>query len=270
MPKDETILRAGTDPKAMIDAACAFAASDQPADQATLLHYLSSASFLDRVDPPAQADAASPKQMKVAKVIKILRDNPASSVSHPTLVALTAPGGAFRAHANRDWLLVYALVPVRPPPPPVIAFWDDQASPDAVWPNDAIIAVCDNATVESAALLERKLVGPQFEDADKIGWMQNPILRHRNDLPLLLACERMVTQTLPVGLRPELVRVLCDYQKKWYYSCDPPKPPPRAQATRPALEAVRRICQDAKANLTLDADLAVAVERTELEVEALL
>jgi len=267
MAKDTNILATSNDPAQLSKTSVEFAASDQTADHTVLLHHLNAAGFLGRLDSAADLAMSAPKSLRVAKVIKTLRDNP-TPVSKQTLIGLSR-GGGFIAEEPRQWLLIYALVVVRPPPPEVISFWDAQCHPDADYPNDAANAICDNATKESMALMEKKLVTPDFENERKIAWMRGPMIRHRNDLPLLEASERMITTTLPMELRPSLVQALCDYSPRWYYSCDPPKPPPRALASKPALAVLRRICEYSEAKLTLEPEVEAAVEKTLIEVDAL-
>ncbi|MDO8738847.1 hypothetical protein, partial [Candidatus Deferrimicrobium sp.] len=86
----------------------------------------------------------------------------------------------------------------------------------------------------------------------KVFLMRKYILPRRNDEPLLLACERMVTKSLPADLRPALVEALFDYQpSKWYRGDDPPKPPPRAKASPEARKVLDRIGRYALKNLKL-------------------
>jgi hypothetical protein len=267
LAKDTNILAHSTDPAQLSKTAVELAASAQAADHSLLLQYLNSASFLDRLDSADDLAKLEPKSLRVAKVIKALTDNPAP-VSKQTLIALSH-GGDFVSQEPRQWLLIYALVVVRPPPPEVIAFWDAQCQPDADYPNDTAIAICDNATTEAMALMEKKLVKTDFENDTKIAWMRGPMIRHRNDLPLLEACERMITTSLPMELRPSLVQALCDYNPRWYYSSNPPKPPPRAIASREALTVLRRTCEYSKAKLTLGSEVKAAVEKTLSEIGTL-
>jgi hypothetical protein len=83
-------------------------------------------------------------------------------------------------------------------------------------------------------------------------WMRKLILPRRNDLPLLLACERMVAKSMPPDLRPALVEALFDYRpSKWYRGDDPPKPPPRSGISDASRKVLERIGRYALANLKM-------------------
>jgi hypothetical protein len=267
MAKDLNILQTSTDPKLLTTTAVDFAASDQAAEQAALLRALNSRQFLDRLDSEKELIANPPKALRVAKIIKTLMDNP-SPASKQTLLGL-ARGGDFILSDPRQFLLIRALVVIRPAPPEAVAFWDAQSQPDSIYAGTTIDALCDNGTEPAMALLERKLADPNHEEDARLSWMHTPILIHRNDLPLLQACLRMVTTSLPMELRPALVEALCDYKREWYLTCSPPKPPPRSLATRPAREVLRKICDEAKDHLNLDPGVRGAVDKTLVELDLL-
>lgn len=264
MPKDLTILRQSRDQRDLMKTAVDFAASDQAVDHSVLLEFLNSSSFLNRLDTEEEYLNSAPKQLHIARVVRTLMDNPAP-VSKGTLLAL-ARGGDFVSFEPRQELLVRALVAVRPSPPEAIKYWDSQSQPDSINLHLTIDALCDNGSEPAIGLLEKKLADPQQEFEYRVLWMRSSMLRHRNDLPLLRVCERMITSTLPPELRPLLVEALCDYHREWYLSCKPPKPPPRIEATPEAKEQLRKICQFARDNVQLTPGQRAAVESTLLEV----
>jgi hypothetical protein len=225
---------------------------------------MNSASFLNRLDTEKETIASRPKHLRIAKVIKTLMNNPAP-VSKPTLLGLTK-GGDFVALEPRQQLLIHALVVIRPAAPEAVQYWDSHSQPESIFADRTINAICDNGTEPALALLEKKLADPGFDLDDRIMWMRYPILVHRNDPPLLAVCERMITRTLPMELRPYLVEALCDYRRDWYLSCLPPKPPPRALASPEARQHLRTICRYAREHLKLSASLELAVKTTQIEI----
>ncbi len=191
-------------------------------------------------------------------------DNPKPALSHPILVALTTRND-FVAIEPRQELLIRALVAVRPSPPPAIKFWDLHSQPDATWRHVVMDALCDNGSEPAVDLFEKKLIGKAYEEEERIAWMRDPLLRHRNDVPLLKVCKRMITASLEPPLKPFLVESLFDYRPdEWYVDCTPPRPPELLAATREAKTLVLEI-----ATFILDANNKITLEpRTRAVVEA--
>lgn len=265
MPKDATILRTATEPKPLVDTAVEFAASADLGDQNTLLGFLNASDFLLKLNSTREYDSSRPKQLRVAKIIRVLRDSP-HAASKQTLIGL-ARGGAFVGdNWLRQELLVRALVSIRPATPEAIKYWDSQSTPLAVNRHITIDMLCENGSDPAMALLERKLQDPEQEMEFKIVWIRDPMLRHRNDPPLLRASERMIAQTLPGDLRYFLLEAICAYDPDWYLGCLKPKPPPRALATPEARQVLRQICRFAKEKMDLPPQLKFAVESTLAEI----
>ena len=126
--------------------------------------------------------------------------------------------------------------------------------------------MCENGTDPALALLEKKLLEPDQEMEFKIVWIRDPMLRHRNDAPLLRASERMITRTLPPDLRLVLLEALCSYDPDWYPGCAKPKPPPRVLASAEAKQVLRRICKFAKEQMDLPPEINAAVNVTYTEI----
>ena len=116
------------------------------------------------------------------------------------------------------------------------------------------------------SLLEKKLIDARQEQVYKVSWIRAFMIPHRNDLELLKASKRMITQTLPLDLRYILLEALVDYDTRWYPCCYKPKPPPRHLIKDDAKQVLREICRHAKANRDLTPELRLAVEKTLLEI----
>lgn len=265
MPRDATILRTASEPKPLVDTAVEFAASADLADQNTLLGSLNAGDFLLRLNTAREYDTLRPKQLRVAKIIRVLRDSP-HSASKQTLLAL-ARGGAFVGdNWLRQELLVRALVSIRPSPLEAIKYWDSQSTPRSVNLHITIDMLCENGSDPAMALLEKKLTDPAHEMQFKIVWIRDPMLRYRNDPPLLRASERMITATLPADLHFLLLEALCSYDASWYPGCSRPKPPPRVLAAEEARQVLRRICRFAREKMDLPPQLRLAVNATLAEI----
>lgn len=242
-----------------------FAASELAADQAALIPVLNSHAFLGRLNTKHEYDTLPTKQLRVAKVIKVLRDSPHAAASQ-TLIRL-ARGGAFSDdNWRREELLVRALVNVRPATPPVIAFWDEQSKRTAVNRHITIEMLCENRSAPALELFERKLLEPAQELIYKVSWIHAFMLKYRNDLPILQASERMITETLPPDLRIVVLETLCSYNPRWYAGCQRPNPPSRFPIEAASRQVLGRICRHAKANMELTPALKLAVEATYREI----
>ena len=266
MPENNPlVMMKSASPQELLKGTLPYARSPEPGDQRTLAEAMASADFLNRLDSQEDYLRYPPQQLRLAKVFKILFAN-TSRAARDTLVSLTAVN-AFNNFDPREELLVKALAVVKPAPPEAIRYWQAHSLPDSIHLPFTIKALCDNGSDPAIGLLERKLADPEQEFDFKLLWMRDPILRHRNDVPLLRGCERMVTGGLPQELRSFLVEALCDYRRdEWYHSCSPPVPPARALANQEAKDCLRRICQYAKENLSLDAVQTAAIERTLAEI----
>ena len=265
MAKEVAILRDSKEPRQLIGTAVEFAASEHASDQSVLLEFINSTEFLLRANTAREYETSRPKQLRIAKVIRVLRDSPHPG-SKATLVRLARGGDFIRDSWLRQELLVRALVSIRPAPPEAIRFWDDQSLPTAVNRHITIDMLCENGSDPAMALLETKLLDPDQEPEYKVAWIRDAMLRHRNDEPLLRASERMIAHTLPIDLRLVLLEALCTYDRDWYPGCSPPKPPPRALAQAPARQVLRRICRFALDTLELPLALETAVKATLLEI----
>jgi hypothetical protein len=265
MPKDASIFQSSRDPKLLVNTAVEFAASEQPIDHATLAATLNSDDFLGRLNTQHEYDTLITKQLRVAKVIKVLRDSP-HGASKQTLIILAQGGPFINQNWRRQELLVRALVTVRPATPPAIRYWDEQSQVKAVNRHVTVEMLCENGTEPAMALLEKKLIDPRQEQIYKVSWIRAFMLPHRNDLELLKASKRMIIQTLPLDLRYILLEALVDYDMRWYPCCYKPKPPPRLLIQDDAKQVLREICRHAKANMDLTPGLKLAVEKTLLEI----
>jgi hypothetical protein len=264
MAKNAAILQNSQDPREIVDTACAFAASDAAADQAVVLQFLNSKRSLDQLNTPREYAALPPKRLKVARVLRTLMDSP-HAAAKPTLVALTKANDFLSYELLQD-LLVRALAAVRPSPAAAVAYWDSHSQPSSSNLHLVIEAIFANGSDPALALFEKKIADPQLEVEYRTIWLRDPMLRHRNETPVLRCCERMVIQgTAPEFMRPVVVEALCDYDRSWYLACKKPRPPLRALASRESKDILKKICEFALDKLTLTAGQRLAVETSLVE-----
>jgi hypothetical protein len=263
MAKDPAVLEHSTDRQLLMKTATEFALSPHPADHNVLLRSLESESFLSRLDS-AEDYLAPPKQLRLARIMMSLMKNPAPS-SKEVLVSLTQEA-RFVSFEPRQELLIRALVSVRPAPLDAARFWNEHSQPESPYLHLTIFMLADNGSPNALILLERKMADPNLEADDKISWMRDPILRHRNEVPMLETCARMLGGSLPADLRPRLVEALCDYRIEWYLSCEPPVPPPRHAMSEQARALLGAICNRALKDIPLEPQVEVAVETTLREI----
>ena len=256
-------------PQELVRQAVGWANGKTANEQSMLLSALSSADFLSRIDTSQDYIALAPKRLRIARIFKVLIMND-SVVAYQTLTALTQVP-TFKDSDAREELLVKALAVIRPAPSVAVQYWEAHSTPDSIHLHFTIDALCKNGSDPAIALLEKKMIDPDQEVDYKFAWLRGPILAHRNDLPLLRGCHRLLQSTLEPELKGALVEALCAYRKEeWYKSCTVPVPPDRARASKEALEELRAICEFAKANLTLQPMEKVAVDITLTEVDLLI
>ena len=263
MAKDPTVLDHSSDRQLLLKTAMEFAVSPHPADHNVLLRHLETESFLSRLDS-SDDYLAPPKQLRLARIMMALMKNTAPS-SKELLVSLTQEP-RFTNIEPRQELLIRALVSVRPAPMDAARFWNEHSQPDSPYLHLTIFVLCDNGSPNALTLMERKMADPNLDAEDKISWMRDPILRHRNELPMLESCARLLAGPLPAELRPYLVEALCDYRIEWYLSCEPPTPPPRQAMSPEARKLLRAICNHALQKIALDPQQKLAVETTLREI----
>jgi|HubBroStandDraft_1064217.scaffolds.fasta_scaffold01905_5 hypothetical protein len=255
--KDPLVLEHSDDSQLLMKTAVEFARSEFPGDHNLLLSYLEREQFLNRLDSREEY-RSPPRQLRLARVMKTLMSNPAQW-GKEVLVSLSQER-SFVSVEPRQELLIRALVVVRPAPGEAVSFWNEHSQPESPYLHVTISALADNGSPRALALLEQKMADPLLEPADKVGWMRDPILRHRNDLPMLESCGRMLESGLAPGLRPNLVEALFDYNAEWYLSCSPPHPPPRLPMSDEARSLLRAIGNHALQSLPLDGSQIAGVE----------
>jgi hypothetical protein len=98
--------------------------------------------------------------------------------------------------------------------------------------------------------------------------MRTDMLRHRNDLPLLQASERLLKGRLPSRLRPALVEVLFDFRPgEWFKPGAGVSAPPLASASEPARLQLRKVGNLALRSVALNAEQKAAVTQRLRELD---
>ncbi|MHB1011544.1 MAG: hypothetical protein ACYC37_01340, partial [Desulfobacteria bacterium] len=212
-PDASHVLATSRDRRELKNAAVLLASSDAPADLEVLGRFLASGEFLGRLDGPEEYQGST-SSLRLSRVMETLEENRTPSADAVLLGLIGAP--SFQGHVLRMILLVRALAVVRPSPPEAVRYWVGKSAPGSPLAQDVVEALCVNQSEPALELLERIFADPGPASTLKVFWMRKLILPRRNDLPLLISCERMVTGSLPADLRPALVEALFDYQpSKW-------------------------------------------------------
>jgi hypothetical protein len=251
---DPAILTTSRNPRLLLDTALECASGTRAAEHDALLNALGSADFLARLDSKEEY-LAPPRQLRLARIMDALARNPAG---HRVLVSLTAQR-AFTNFEPRQELLIRALAAVRPAPEAAIRFWNSHAGPEAPYLTVTIDALADNGSEPALALLSTKLTDARIDREDRIAWMRDAVLRHRDGAGMLNMCERILTGSLAADLRPFLVEALFDYRESWYLSDKPPAPPDLRSAAPESRAKLRQIGAIALKQVRLTAQQRAAV-----------
>lgn len=265
MPENaSTIMRTSKDPKELTRIAVMLCRSHNPADHDELGRWLRSEDFLDRLDSEEKY-AGPPSKLRIRAVLDELGQNQDTSAQQ-LLVTLTQARTFLDEPARVD-LLIRACAVVRPAPPLVVRYWDFHCQPEDGYTHLTIEAIVENGSPPALALLERKMTDARHSDDDKTAWMLSSIMTHRNDLPLLQSCERLMTGKLPEKLRPSLIDALFDYKPtEWFTPATVLYPPDRKLASPEARAQLSKIGETVLKTFKVSARQKGAIEKTLKEV----
>lgn len=256
--QQETVLRTSNVPDDLLATAERYAGSDNPADHQTLRQVLGTNAFLNRLDT-AEDYTEPPRSLRLARVMHVLMENPSPEAAK-TLVELTR-ATEFTARLPRQYLLIRALIEVRPSPPDAIAFWRTHGEPRAVHRHNTVVALVKNRSRPALALLEDLFADSTHDPDERVMWMRESILVFRHELSVLEMCDRLLRGRLQADLRDDLVEALFDYQPDaWYLECEPPTPPSIASYTKEARLLLRRIGEYALERIALSERQKAVVE----------
>ena len=255
-------LKNSADGEELATAALALARSGESSHHQTLFKFLSSESFLNRLDSAEEYKDLT-RKLRLRRVLEALRDNAAAAPSAREILVKLVSVGAITGHELRCDILIAMLAVLRPAPPSVVEFWEAHAEPNDGFTPLTIKAVVENGDETALAVLEKKMFDKTHDDLDKIGWMRSNIITHRNDAPLLQSCRRLIEGTWKKFLKIKLVEVLFDYRpEEWYTPHVFYSPPERREADATARKELRRIGDYAMGNLLLSPELKTRVLET--------
>ena len=251
-------LTSSQDPRELYRAAETLLESSDPADHARLLRLLSDEGFLSRLDSTEDYERGT-RFLRISRLIEAMRESESASV-RLILDGLTQKPG-FLANETRVELLIEASDVLRPASPAVVRFWDTYCQGDD-WTNGMVATtMADNASPPAIDLLEAKFAAGGFEDEEKVWWMRTAVLTHRHDLPMLQACRRLLAESLPQQLRPDMVAVLFDYRPDEWHGPDDGYPPPSPETLNAqGRQLLREIGRQALEQVEMDEALRKVVE----------
>jgi len=243
--------------------AMALARSTEPADHDRLRALLTDEEHLRSLDTPDEYLRLPVENLQLHFVLTELSDNTAA----PALETLDqlARHAAYREPGPRPALLLLASGKIGEVPAGIRQLWKEQLDADADELELAVAMVVANGSVEAISILEDALLHQSYDQDQVIAWLQDPILTHRQDVPLLAMCERLLrSEDWPGQLRTVLVEVLFDYRPDAWYMIDvePPRPP-----SRDALSAAARERLIAIADLALREGMIDKARRAEIDAQ---
>jgi len=262
------VLSTSQDPDELLNTALLLCQTRPQPGYGEILTHLQQEEFLDRLDSKEEYLEA-PKKLRLWRILEALQTSPDAD-AHQVLKTLTQTE-AFTKDASRIELLIEAGSAVRPAPPEVIQFWDVHCQPSDGYLHITMEAILENGTPPAMALFERKMMDPRFSNEDKIAWMLSSVLMHRNQVELLQSCRRLLNGSLAGPLRATLVDALFDYKpQEWFTPATALTPEYRGKASTEALVLLRDLGQMALGMSELNPSQKAAVQKTLVEVEAIL
>jgi len=276
MPAEsETIatLKQSKKPKDLARAAQTLAASAQSDDHRTLLEFLRTSTFWERIDPPNEVNTG-PEDLWLARPIRTLAANPAPS-ARAVLVELMGDDG-FTAEPDRVDLLVIASASIRPPAPQVVEFWRKYAGPDGVHLHGVVSALLDNGEPAAVAEFERILLSTgRDEDGEdpRLGWLRGAMLKHRDNPHVLAMAERLVMKPQPPhwtkAMQTAMAEAVFLHKSSWYRPHQVVLPPPRLSTPTEGRKTLRRIAEYVRNNLQPSPALEAGIAATLVEIDAI-
>jgi hypothetical protein len=182
---EQATLRQSMDPKELVHAAQVLATSDDPADHRSLSDALVDAGFLGRLDDDAAYEGRI-NQLRVGRVLRTLGKH--VDASRGALLVRLTGDQVFLQQELRIDLLIKACASLRPSPPEVVAFWEAHCQPDDGFANLTIAAVIENSSPPALELFVTSLLDPAHDESDKLEWLRQEVLTHRQNVELLRAC----------------------------------------------------------------------------------
>jgi len=223
--------------------AIALASSGTPADRQKLAPLLLDQSWLNSLDPPEVAQSISSQSLQLSQVLRVV------AAKAPELLEPLAASKLYRESEYRLPSLIEATQYTTQPGPEVVSLWKSQLSMEADELETTIRAMIAGKSDAGADLFAATLCDEDFDTDFVTSWLHDPVLRHRQDIPLLKAFDRIIDSSkLSAERRSLLFEALFEYLPQvWYISPDaPPSPPKRAD-----------LSEDARALLKKFADAAV-------------
>lgn len=242
----------------LIQLLIAYAKSENPDLHLKFSKTISELNVLDTLNP--QKDFLQP--------LEILATNISAS-AQDTFISLTT-NEVFLADDDRALALVRASQHIHTPSQQLVKFWDSYSQPDDGFTPITIKVLLANGNAEAISLLEKKFTDTTHDDAEKIAWMRMDILRHRNDLLVLQACQRLLEGKLAESLRSDLVDVLFDYKPQhWYRPAVHASPPELNTASQAALDALHTLAIYSLNRINLSQEQRTAVKKRLEEIDKL-
>ncbi|MEO0974899.1 MAG: hypothetical protein AAFX85_17565, partial [Pseudomonadota bacterium] len=113
-----------------------------------------------------------------------------------------------------------------------------------------IDVIVRNGSPSAIAVLEEVLPDERQREDYIVAWLRDPLLRHRHDVALLEACQRLLTgNELSKARKRAMVEALFNYEpERWYHpESPPPLPPARDTLSDGARQLLLDIAQQARA-----------------------
>lgn len=255
---DESLLQTSKNPGDLLEAAQAYAHSQEKAHHRLLEAHLSNPGFLSRLDS-ARDYSGIYARLRLYHVLTTLGRN--GKASAQTVLTNLTKREAYQNNTLRAQALIHALAAITPASREAITFWSRFSGPKNPLAADVAAALCRNQSRPALALFASMLTDRAQPRERKLGWMRQLIPGHRTDAGLLKFCETLLQSgKLEPELQVALVEAIFDYRPElWDPGDGAPAAATWSSASRQARKILKNIATHALTKLSLNARQKQAV-----------
>lgn len=266
------IMEKSKDQDQLLKAALALAQSKDPKALDSLVEFLKQPAFLLRLDSKDDYDFRYSK-LRIEKVLAAIAKI-GTQKAEEALIVLGKDQGFFKGPGwdKRMRLLVNSTSEIRNPSEKLLDFLDSlDKFDDSLW-NSIVKALARMRSSEASKRVVKRFSSREFDVGDKLGFCL-VMLTLRDDPTILPVFRKLLSSEIKEEeLRERIVLTLFDYRPRDWFSpssVNPPKPPPREQASAEVLKELLELAELAL-KFGVSDDAKQSVQKAQKEIKEIL